>query len=145
MSIDEKRAFSSTKMVESDELRTLFPTLSVDPVTKITEDHIVSLIMLRRGREAIFGKDLFSDPAWDILLELHATNLASRSMGLSELARAIGTPHLTTNRWVSALESSGFVQRSESAGTQSKIQLTPEGASRMKRLVDQWGSAFVTI
>lgn len=147
MAIHDKRALGSTNMVESVELRTLFPAVSgQDTVTTITEDHVVSLIMLRRGREAIFGKDLFSDPAWDILLELYAIKLASRSIALSDLALAIGTPYSRTIRWVSALEAWGFVERNHPAGgQQSQIQLTTDGAFRMKRLVHQWGSAFVAI
>lgn len=145
MTMGGKRTVLSTNGVNGDKLKTLLPPASRKAPVAITEDHVVSLIMARRGREAVFGKDLFSDPAWDILLELYAARLASRTMAVSELATAIGTPFLTTTRWVSALEARGFVERGKSAGVQhAQIRLTPEGASRMKRLVHHWGSAFVT-
>ena len=40
------------------------------PSVTLTEDHIVSILGVRRARADILGQSLFSDPAWDILLEL---------------------------------------------------------------------------
>lgn len=58
----------------------------------IREDHVLSILSGRRGREAAIGRELFSDPAWDILLELYAARLGQRRMFLRELARSIDTP-----------------------------------------------------
>lgn len=144
LTVDRKTSHSS-EGVESDSVRTLFAAPS-HPSVAICEDHIVSLIMARRGRDAIFGKDLFSDPAWDILLELYAAHLAERTMFASDLGVSIGTPLPTAVRWISALEDRGFVKSErELEPGQTAIRLTAEGASRMKRLADQWGTAFVRI
>lgn len=113
----------------------------------LTEDHLISLLSLRRARAAVFGNDLFSDPAWDILLELYAAHLGARDMSLSELAQAIETPHSTTARWITALDERGLLKSTidpkNPAGV--RIQLTAQGASKMKNLANHWGSAFVSI
>lgn len=113
----------------------------------LTEDHLVSLLLLRRARESVLGDNLFSDPAWDILLELYAACMGERSMSMAELARAIETPQSTTARWIAALESRGLVssKTNSSSPDRAQIQLTSDGALKMRHLGDHWGSAFVSI
>jgi DNA-binding MarR family transcriptional regulator len=113
----------------------------------MTEDHIVSILIARRGREGTFGANLFSEPAWDVLLELYAAKLGMRTMSLSDLAKATGVPPSTTERWVRLLEARGFVA-SEQEGrreSEARICLTELGASKMKNLADHWGAAFLSI
>ena len=146
MTINKNKPLHARGRDDLTPFRNLFSARSSRPDLAISEDHIVSVIMARRGREAIFGKDLFSDPAWDILLELYAAYLAGRETSVSELAASIGTPPSTTTRWASALQAQGFVWCDEiSEPKRTRIVLTAEGAARMKRLADYWGSAFVTI
>ena len=120
---------------------------SVDRVAlQLTEDHLVSVLLVRRGREAVFGPGLFSDPAWDILLELYAAALGQRSMSGSDLATAIGAPLSTTARWISALTGRGLVvlNTDPDSSDDPMVDLTAKGAEKLKKLGDQWGSAFVS-
>jgi len=117
------------------------------PSVSLSEDHIRSVLAARRARNSILGEGLFSDPAWDILLELYAAKLGHRRTSTEELARASGTPLSTTNRWITALERHGLAryERDQREGACVRISLTPEGASRMERLANQWGSASVSV
>lgn len=123
-----------------------FPQVSIEPLT-LTEDHLRSVLIVRRARAAIFGENLFSDPAWDILLELFAARLGRRSMSASELALAIESPPSTTLRWIAVLHDRGLVECARGAvGTlHPTLSLSTEGASKMERLAGQWGAAFVAI
>jgi DNA-binding transcriptional ArsR family regulator len=115
--------------------------------TKLTEDHVQSVLSVRRGRETLFGQHLFSDPAWDILLELYAARLGKRSNSTDELARSLGVPHCIIERWIRALENSGLVEESiepQRIGP-AIVSLTDEGATKMTMLVDQWSAAFLAI
>lgn len=114
---------------------------------EITEDHIVSILIARRGRDAVFGSDLFSDPCWDALLELYAAKLGNRRMSLDELSKAINTPASTTMRWISVLQNRGLVSSHSDAIGPSRIwvRLTDDGASKIKQLADHWGTAFLSI
>lgn len=112
---------------------------------ELTEDHILSILIARRGRQAVLGSNLFSEPAWDLLLELYAAKLGSRSMSLADLARAIETPHSTTTRWIAVLKARGLATESDATDPdQQWVRLTDEGASKMKSLIDRWGSAFLS-
>ena len=115
--------------------------------TKISEDHVQSLLSARRGREALFGRHLFSDPAWDILLELYAAKLGGRLMSTNDLAKAIAIPHSLTVRWVRVLADDGYVAVGGGTPVEqaSTVVLSDDGTAKMTQLVNQWGSAFLTI
>ena len=124
--------------------RTLLPDAAA---VHITEDHVQSVLNFRRAREALFGKSLFSDPAWDIILELYGAMLAARRMSASNLSLAIGTPRSVIDRWLAALAKAGIVSFEpwEGEAHESFVRLTTEGSSKLAQLVDKWGSAFVAI
>lgn len=112
----------------------------------LTEDHIRSVLLIRRARSEVLGEHLFSDPAWDILLELYAAKLGNRTMSLADIARATETPQSTTKRWVAALEDRGLVQsRIDLASKMIWLSITEGCADKLGRLTDHWGSAFLSI
>jgi len=113
----------------------------------LSEDYIRSVLAARRARRRILGEELFSDPAWDILLELYAAKLGHRQISTEDLARSSGTPLSTTTRWIATLEQHGLARRGrdEKEVVYTQISLTTEGASRLERLADEWGSTFVSI
>ena len=73
----------------------------------LMQAQLQSIMEMRRRRSAVFGEGLFSDPAWDILLELFAAELDGRRLGLSDLAHI--APRSTLARWLTALEERGLV------------------------------------
>lgn len=126
-----------------EQLQALLPS---NPRIHITEDHIQSVISARRGRERLFGRHLFSDPAWDVIMELYAAMLGKRRMSAADLAKAIGAPESVIERWIAALVDAGIVSTIGDAKEASSIvELTEEGAAKMAQLTDHWTSAFVTI
>lgn len=131
-------------MTSFEQLRALLPG---NAKGNIAEDHVLSLVSARRGRDALFGAHLFSDPAWDVILELYAARLGDRQVSVSGLARLIGAPKSVTARWIAVLVDAGIV----SYGGSSKetggatVELTEDGATKMTQLADQWRSAFVSI
>jgi DNA-binding MarR family transcriptional regulator len=143
---DERRGLSRPRSAV-EQLRSLLSARHRRRQFELGEDHIVSILIARRGRDAVFGANLFSDPAWDLLLELYAAKLGKRSMSSADLSRAINTPASTTRRWLSALEGRGFVEwRSDViGGSGTWIRLSDEGASKIKQLIDHWGAAFLSI
>jgi DNA-binding MarR family transcriptional regulator len=135
---------------EKDSLEPLKALLLPDelrPPIKLTEDHVRSAILVRRARAGLFGENLFFDPAWDILLELHAAELAGRDMTLSELIRAIDIPESTALRWIAALKRRQVIESSPAVGDadSDSIRLSTDARSKMENLTNHWGSAFVSI
>ncbi len=113
----------------------------------ITEDHILSILIARRGREAVFGPNLFSEPAWDALLELYAAKLGRRRISLNDVARALDIPESTMARWIDVLTERHLVQTESDTIEPSRLwlSLTAEGQAKMKQLADHWGAAFLSI
>ncbi|HUG80148.1 MAG TPA: helix-turn-helix domain-containing protein [Bryobacterales bacterium] len=129
------------------QLRSLLFRKKLRQPVKLTEDHILSVLYVRDARNEILGKHLFSDPAWDILLELYAARLGGRSMSLQELVQAVEAPRSTVERWLTALERAGLTTTSADPAEATRIQiiLTAEGASKMERLANHWGTAFLSV
>lgn len=121
-----------------------FPLRCSKPVT-LTEDHIMSVLLLRRARHDLLACNLFSDPAWDILLELFGAQLGHRNMTAADLAKATELPASTTFRWIAALEQRGLVRLATSGNKGRAVELTAEGALRMERLAGRWATAFLAI
>jgi hypothetical protein len=90
----------------------------------------------RRTREAIFGGDLFADPAWDILLEAYAARLSQRRTSVSDLCTAAAVPSSTALRWISKLEQDGWLERHLDAldARRSWVELTSKGVTAMERV-----------
>ena len=65
----------------------------------------------RRQRGQFFNMRLFSDPAWDMLLELYVAALTQRKLTVSRLSERSLTPLTTTLRWIAALEAEGIAKR----------------------------------
>lgn len=143
------RSLSSLARAGHEGLEKLRMLLSHEtgPKRGATEDHVLSIIACRRGRDAALGRRLFSDPAWDLLLELYAAGLGNRRMTVSDLAKVIDLPQSTTARWIGALVEHGLVLSwaAHVDDAQLQIHLSPRGAREMQRLMDYWRSAFESI
>lgn len=88
----------------------------------------------RRDRAAIFPAELFSDPAWDILLELYALHLEQQRTSVSSVCAASAVPASTALRWITKLEHEGLIVRSEDPldARRSWIALSSDGVDRMR-------------
>lgn len=111
-----------------------------------TEVYVEAILLLHRSRAAVFRSHLFSDPAWDLLLQLYAAELDHRDCSLSELIEAVAMPKSVVARWITALVDAGLVV---SNGNPQKadclsISITPDAAARMERLIAQWAYALPT-
>jgi DNA-binding MarR family transcriptional regulator len=58
-----------------------------------------------------FRADLFADPAWDILLQLYASELAQELITVSQLVEKSRVPSTTTVRWINMLECDSLITR----------------------------------
>ena len=98
-----------------------------------TEVRVRNIIRLRRRRERLFGSDLFAEPAWDMLLELYAEELAQRRECVSSLCYASGVPPTTALRWITLLEKTGWFARCADPLDQRRtfLSLTPKAAAAM--------------
>lgn len=99
----------------------------------------VTLLMIERmNRTRFFSRDLFSDPAWDILLELYAAELGQYRIAISSLCLRTAVPSTTVLRWVSVLDSEGLITRRKDPFDQRRVYvgLTTKGSDCMESYVE---------
>ncbi|HEY0014123.1 MAG TPA: hypothetical protein VGB79_14875 [Allosphingosinicella sp.] len=91
------------------------------------------LIRARRERAATFGADLFSDPAWDMMLDLLAARLERRVVETSSLCIAAGVPSTTALRLVRLMTERGLFVRSANPrdGRGVLVALSDDAAERL--------------
>lgn len=87
----------------------------------------------RRAREGVFGKALFSEPAWEVLLELLIAHLEGRVVTVKSACVASRVPQTTALRYIAHLVANGLVQRRPHPLDMRSIhlELTDEGMARM--------------
>lgn len=94
------------------------------------------LLRARQKRDAIFGADLFEDPAWNIMLDLYSSTLHGRKVTVSDLCVASGSPATTALRRLTMLAGLGLIERKPDETDRRRILVAPTDAGR--RAMDQF-------
>lgn len=104
-----------------------------EPARLVTASRIRAHIKARRHRERFFAAELFSDPVWDILLDLSAARLEERPVSVSSLCIAAHVPTTTGLRTIKTLVDRGLLTRSNdpSDARRSFIALSANAATAM--------------
>jgi len=100
-----------------------------------------SVIRARAQRLRFFDTGLFADPAWDILLELYARELAQQRISVSKLCYASNVPPTTALRWIQSLERQGLLCREDDPtdGRRTWIELMPVASQKMAAYFEEFG------
>lgn len=95
------------------------------------------LLMARRLREEVLGASLFSDPAWDILLDVYAGEARGVKIQISSLAPMSGIPSSTARRWADKLVRLGLLERErdEKDRRQTYVRLSRYGHTRIRLFI----------
>ena len=73
---------------------------------------IRAMLRARRLRDRFFAPELFSDPAWDMLLDLAVAGLERKRVAVSSLCIAASVPPTTALRYIKTMTDAGlFVRR----------------------------------
>jgi DNA-binding MarR family transcriptional regulator len=77
----------------------------------------------RRVRDTMFAPGLFADPAWDILLDLYASEARGECVQISSLAFAARVPHSTAIRWARIMTAKGLILRDKNPRDARRIHV----------------------
>ncbi|MEG8019232.1 transcriptional regulator [Sphingomonas sp. LR55] len=97
------------------------------------------LYTMRKVRDDLLGETLFSEPAWDILLDLFISDHERRQLSVSAVCIGARAPSATALRYLAMLQDANLVERTrdERDGRRSHVQLTVLGRRRMANLLGQ--------
>ncbi|MEO9468413.1 MarR family transcriptional regulator [Parasphingorhabdus sp.] len=104
-----------------------------------------NLISDRRKREALFPPLLFSDPAWDMLLDLFASEAEGKKISVTSLSIASASPQSTAQRWIDTLVDKKLILREPDPADRRRIyvRLSNSGYQNLYQYLDeisgQWG------
>ena len=74
-------------------------------------------------RRNFFDRELFSDPAWLILLDLFIHNTLGKPVSVSSLYLAAKTPATTALRWINTLADRGMIERFDDPTDRRRVHL----------------------
>jgi len=91
---------------------------------------------MRRFREKVFTqKDIFSDPAWDILLDLYISKAKNKKISVTSACLGSAVPPTTALRWLKILEDRSLIIREvdHEDGRRNFISISALGCDLMER------------
>jgi len=103
----------------------------------------LELLSWRRRREQMFGAHMFSEPVWDMMLDLLVHHEQGRLVNVTSLCVASMASFSTALRWIQAMEKEGFVVREPDPHDRRQILVrpTPEFISRFRLFLESWAEA----
>lgn len=111
---------------------------SRSPEAAVNAAYVQGLIKSRRLREKFFSAEMFSDPAWDILLDLAAGDLAGKTTSVSSLCLAAAVPGTTALRWIKSMTEAGMLEREADAhdGRRVLVRMAPQTRELMMKYLN---------
>lgn len=101
---------------------------------------MVALAWINAGRERdkFLGPLLFSDPAWEMLLDLYVNHCRRRPVSVMDLCIASGVPTTSAHRWIGVLEGRQFICRKPDPFDRRRflISFTDLGLAKMEAALD---------
>ena len=104
------------------------------PASAAALETVRHAIKARRLRSQFFDQALFSDPAWDMLLELYSAELSQLRVTVSSLCTASAVPSTTALRWISSMTDVGLFQRRPDPfdGRRFFVELSDDASESMR-------------
>lgn len=105
------------------------------------------VIQQRQLRARFFDRELFADPAWDMLLDLTAARAENKRVYVTSLCIASGVPPTTALRWISQLTEVGLFERVEDETDRRRtfLQLSDKASDAMARYFAELGKGVAAL
>lgn len=103
----------------------------------VVEARVSSIIDERRARSAFFPNQLFSDPAWEIMLALTLAHARQHRLDVTNLIYRVDVSSTTVLRWISTMVDEGILIRLDDFNDRRRkyIELTPQAWAKMGEYV----------
>ena len=110
-----------------------------DPVER-KQSALKDLKAMKRLRSQYFPSDLFSDPCWEMLLDLYDAHLAEAEVTVTSLGAASGVPQTTALRRMDTLQGHGLIVREGDHEDKRRtiIRLTDGGLAAVEKFFENY-------
>lgn len=96
------------------------PVMAKDP-SRRRLDHVRAILRGRLRRKGTFQQVRFSDPSWDMILELYVARREQRALAVSQLCELSGTSMTTALRHIENMEALGYLSRAADPGDRRRV------------------------
>lgn len=105
----------------------------------LAEAYLRTLVAARHDKNALFSPNLFSDPAWEMMLDLTVVDMPKHPVSVTSLCLASGVPTSTALRRISDLQDAGLIERIPDRNDRRRVmvRLTEEGRARMSMFIER--------
>ena len=105
--------------------------------------HARQIRFSRDLRQKTFDRNIFGEPAWDVLLALYTIDGDQRRLNIRELAKLTSLALTTVLRWLDYLEEHGLIDRRPNPFDQRMVyvELSNKGRDAMDRYLMQMRGA----
>lgn len=88
----------------------------------------------RRTRDRMLARQLFGEPAWDMLLALYCLPARGELLGVTALTLAAEIPQATGHRWQAVLTDEGMIERGppQFDARRQNVRLTAKGRTLLE-------------
>jgi DNA-binding MarR family transcriptional regulator len=110
---------------------------------ELLHEHARQIRFSRDLRQKSFDRNIFGEPAWDILLALYVIDGDQRRLNNGELAKLTGLAMAIALRWLDYLEEQGLIDRNPNPFDQrtAYVELSNNGRDAMDRYLMQMRGA----
>jgi CheY-like chemotaxis protein/DNA-binding MarR family transcriptional regulator len=93
---------------------------------------------IRKVRSKHFPSELFSDPCWEMLLDLYDAQLSGAEVTVTSLGAASGVPPTTALRRMETLQGHGLIERQSDSADKRRtiIRLTDQGLQAVEQFFE---------
>jgi DNA-binding MarR family transcriptional regulator len=113
--------------------------------SKILRDQARQIRFSRDLRQKSFGRNIFGEPAWDILLALYVIDSDQRRLSTRQISTLASQPLTTALRWLDYLEAEDLVTRRSNPFDQRMVyvELSDKGRAAMDGYLTQMQDAHI--
>lgn len=99
-------------------------------------DEVRRIVSGRRARGNFLPREIFGEPAWDILLDLFIASHEEKRISVSSACIASGVPATTALRWLGRMEKIGLIERVNDRDDRRRVYVAI--TSNGRRAIDHW-------
>jgi hypothetical protein len=112
------------------------------PERDIPAEMVRYVIQSRRLRNRFFDKELFADPAWDMMLDLFYAEIAQLRVSVSSLCIASAVPPTTALRYIKTMTDADLFRRRPDRHDARRVfvELTPLASEGMRCYFNEIGN-----